>query len=88
MQEQPYTTQSLSHLGILAGMIQKVKLIERIDHHLPIAKEKGARVTMGERVASMIYNALGFMDSRLYIFSSFLSLQIKNSVPKTLPMMP
>jgi hypothetical protein len=28
----------------------------------------GAKVSMGERVAAMILNGLGFMDSRLYLF--------------------
>ncbi len=73
MIKEKFTTQSLEHLGILAGVLKKVKFIEKIDKLLPIAKEKGAKATIGERVTAMIYNALGFMDNRLYMFSSFLS---------------
>ena len=73
MDKNQFETQSLEHLGILAGILKKTKFIETIDHFMPVAKEKGAKVTMGERVAAMIFNALGFMDSRLYMFSSFLS---------------
>lgn len=68
-----FNTESLSHLGILAGVLKKVRFIERIDKMIPIAKEKGAKATIGERTAAMIYNALGFIDSRLYMFSEFLS---------------
>ena len=53
-------------------MIKKVKLIERIDKILPLAQEKGVKATLGERTAAMIYNALGFIDNRLYMFSEFL----------------
>ena len=65
--------ENIDHLGLVAGVIKKIKLIERIDKILPIAKEKGAKVTMGERVSAMILNALGFMDNRLYMFTEFLS---------------
>ena len=68
-----FNTESLSHLGILAGVLKKVKFIERVDKILPLSKKKGAKVTIGERTVSMIYNALGFMDSRLYMFPEFLS---------------
>ena len=65
--------ENIDHLGLVAGVIKKTKLIERIDKILPIAKEKGAKVTMGERVSAMILNALGFVDNRLYMFAEFLS---------------
>ena len=65
--------ENIDHLGLVAGVIKKTKLIERIDKILPIAKEKGAKVTMGERVSAMILNALGFIDNRLYMFAEFLS---------------
>ena len=43
-----FNTESLSHLGILAGVLKKVRFIERIDKMIPIAKEKGAKATIGE----------------------------------------
>lgn len=54
-------------------MISLLKLVEKIDSRLPVSKEKGSRVTMGERVAAMILNGLGFTDDRLYMFPDFLS---------------
>lgn len=65
--------QSLDHLGLIAATIAKIDLIEKIDSRVPVAKEKGAKVTMGQRVAAMIFNGLGFIDDRLYMFEDFLS---------------
>ena len=73
MDNPEFSSQSLTHLGLLAGVVKKIKFIQRIDKLLPVTKEKGAKVTMGERTAAMIYNALGFIDNRLYMFSEFLS---------------
>ena len=73
MKKTQFSSQSLSHLGILAGTMKKIKFIERIDNLLPISLQKGAKATMGERITAMIYNALGFIDNRLYMFSEFLS---------------
>lgn len=63
--------QVLDHLGIVA-VIDRLKLVEKIDSRLPISKEKGAKVTMGQGVAAMILNGLGFTDDRLYLFPEFL----------------
>ena len=62
----------LDHLGLVSATIDKLKLVEKIDQRLPIAKEKGAKITMGERVSAMILNGLGFIDDRLYLFPDFL----------------
>ena len=75
MEKQPtnhYSSKNLGHLGILAGIMKKTKLIERIDKRMPISKAKGAKVTMGERISAMVFNAIGFIDSRLYMFPDFL----------------
>jgi len=64
--------QALDHSGIVASVIDRLKLVEKIDFRLPISKEKGAKVTMGQRVAAMILNGLGFTDDRLYLFPEFL----------------
>ena len=64
--------QALDHLGIVASVISRLKLVEKIDARLPVSKEKGAKVTMGQRVAAMILNGLGFTDDRLYLFPEFL----------------
>lgn len=65
--------ENIDHLGLVAGVLKKIKLTKRVDKMLPISKEKGAKATMGERVSAMILNALGFVDNRLYMFAEFLS---------------
>ncbi len=65
--------QVLDHLGLIASVIDRLKLVEKIDSRIPVSKEKGAKVTMGQRVAAMILNGLGFTDDRLYLFPDFLS---------------
>lgn len=63
--------QELDHLGLVASVINRLQLIEKIDARIPVSKEKGAKVTMGQRVAAMILNGLGFTDDRLYLFPDF-----------------
>ena len=58
LKEEQLTGQALDHLGLVAGMMKKVHLKERIDKFLPISKEQGAKLTMGERVSGMILNAI------------------------------
>jgi transposase len=62
----------LDHFGLVAATIERLGLIEEIDQRVPISQEKGAKVTIGERVAAMILNGLGFIDDRLYLFPQFL----------------
>jgi transposase len=65
--------QSLDHLGLIAATISNLKLIEKIDKRISVSKAKGAKVSMGQRVAAMILNGLGFIDDRLYLFPDFLN---------------
>jgi transposase len=60
----------LDHLGLVATTIEKIGLIGKIDSRLPLANSK---TTMGQRIAAMIFNGLGFIDDRLYMFPEFLS---------------
>ena len=63
----------LDHLGIVAATIEKLGLIEKIDNKLPVSAQKGSKASMGQRVAAMILNGLGFIDDRLYMFPDFLA---------------
>jgi len=65
-------SQTLDHLGLVAATIHELELIERIDGLLPVSIEKGARLTMGQRIAGMILMGLGFIDTRLYLFAESL----------------
>lgn len=71
--EEEFKSQYLGHLGLVASKIHELDLINFIDSRLPVSMENGAKVSMGERVAAMILNGLGFIDSRLYLFPEFLS---------------
>ena len=67
------SSQSIDHLGLVAATIHELDLTKRIDNILPINKDKGVKLTMGQRVAGMIINGLGFVDTRLYMFPEFLA---------------
>jgi transposase len=71
--EEDFSSAHIGHLGLVADKIEELNLIELIDRRLPINKAYGAKVSHGERVAAMIMNGLGFIDSRLYLFPEFLS---------------
>lgn len=71
--EEQISTTHLGHLGLVAAKIDSLKIVDLIDNRLPINKAYGAKVSHGERVAAMIMNGLGFIDSRLYLFPEFLS---------------
>jgi len=67
------SSQSIDHMGLVAATIHDLGIIQAIDKLIPVSTQKGARLTMGERVAGMILNGLGFIDTRLYLFAEFLS---------------
>jgi transposase len=65
------STEPLDHLGLIAAVVQDLELEEKIDNKLPIETKMGAYVSMGKRVHAMILNGLGFVNTRLYMFSKF-----------------
>jgi transposase len=62
----------LDHLGLVAATIKDLGLVEKIDALLSLSKNRGSKLTMGQRSAAMILNGLGFMNNRLYMFEKFL----------------
>jgi len=62
---------SLNYMGLIAGAIQDINLVEKIDRLLPLNTEKGVITTNGQRVSAMIMNGLGFMNDRLYMVQEF-----------------
>ena len=73
VREQIAGSETLDHLGLVAATIDKLGLVPMIDKLIPVSQEKGAKITMGQRVSAMIMNGLGFIDDRLYMFPKFLS---------------
>ena len=69
IREEDISGKVMDHLGLVAVTLEKIGLIEKIDARLPLNNSK---TTMGQRVAAMIFNGLGFIDDRLYMFPQFL----------------
>ena len=65
------TSEQLGHLGLVAATIRELGIIERIDARLALNERKGGIVTYGQRVAAMVLNGLGFMNSRLSMTTHF-----------------
>ena len=65
--------ETLDHLGIVAGLVDKLKLVERIDARVPISKTHGAIVTHGQSIKAiaMIINGLGFTQNPIYLSPTF-----------------
>ncbi|MFC0179092.1 IS1634 family transposase [Thorsellia kenyensis] len=59
------------HLGLVAGFIKQVGLIDYIDHVIP--KTKPYHVCHGQAVAAMLLNALGFHSQALYLVPEYFS---------------
>jgi transposase len=61
--------EDIDHLGIVAGVIQDLGIIEMIDFRItPDAREE---ITTGEAIAGMIINGLGFSDRPMSLTPQF-----------------
>ena len=65
------SSEQLGHLGLVAATIRELGMIEKIDARLALNERKGGLVTYGRRVAAMVLNGLGFMNSRLSMTTHF-----------------
>ena len=63
------TVERLDHLGIIAGVIKDVGIIEMIDAR--IVPDDQEDITTGEAVAGMILNGLGFSDRPMSLTPQF-----------------
>lgn len=63
-----YTSQTLDHLGIVAGVCEQIGLIEQIDVRVP---DTGRTVSVGQAVQAMVLNGLGFVGRPLYLTPEF-----------------
>jgi transposase len=71
------STIRMDHLGLVAQTIKDMGLIEFIDQMIPLPK---AHVSVGQRVAAMVLNGLGFLGHPLYLTPEF----FKNTPTKKL----
>ncbi len=63
------TSERLDHLGVIAGVIKDLNIIDLIDKRLP--KDEREEVSTGEAVAAMIINGLGFSDRPMTLTPQF-----------------
>jgi len=61
----------LDHLGIVAGVIKDLGLVEAIDKRLQKDTQNQENITPGEAIAGMIINGLGFSDRPLSLTPQF-----------------
>lgn len=63
--------ENLDHLGLIAGVIDEIGLVELTNEEL--GTHKFQQISPGQVVKAMILNALGFISAPLYLFSEFFS---------------
>ncbi len=61
--------QNLNHLGIIAGIIDEIGIVEIINEQLGIKPQE--KLNSGIIVKSIILNAMGFVSRPLYLFPQF-----------------
>ena len=71
MQEQKIEVKNLDHLGLVAGMVDELGIVEVIDRLIPKDKNKGAILGFGELTKAMILNGLGYVNKQLYMVEDF-----------------
>jgi transposase len=68
--EQTYRSQILDHLGLVAGMVEELGIVEVIDHTTNQDPQM-RMVTAGQAVKAMVLNGLGFVTQQLYLVPHF-----------------
>lgn len=67
---QKYRSQTLEHLGLVAGMFDELGIGELIDEL--ISQELSQRkLSVGQALKAMVLNGLGFANRRLYLMPEF-----------------
>jgi transposase len=61
--------QNIDHLGMVAGIIDEIGLVEQVDELLGTHPQE--LVSLGQVLKAMILNGLGFVSAPLYLFSKF-----------------
>ena len=66
----PYVSYTLDHHGLVAGMVDELRLVEKIDAMIPQDLEQ-RNVSVGMAVKAMILIGLGFVQRALYLTPDF-----------------
>lgn len=65
------TIEDLDHLGLVAGLIDEIGIVEKINEI--VGEQPGEIVSPGQVVKAMLLNGLGLVSAPLYLFSKFFS---------------
>jgi len=65
-----YETKTIEHLGLVAGMVDELGIVECIDKLIE-QDHTQRQVSIGQAVKAMILNGLGFANRRLYLSPHF-----------------
>jgi transposase len=69
MTQQHLTVKNLDHLGIVAGIVDELGVVEVVNQYL--GQDPREQISAGVAVKAMILNGLGFVSSPLYLFEQF-----------------
>ncbi|MBD2271019.1 IS1634 family transposase [Anabaena sp. FACHB-1391] len=69
LKPQEIEIQNIDHLGIVAGIIDSIGIVEIINELIGV--EKDEKVNAGQVVKAMIINGLGFVSKPLYMFPKY-----------------
>ena len=61
---------TIAHLGIVAGMIDTLGIVEYIDKEIP--KKRHHAVSHGEATKALLLNGLGYVERRLFLMPEFI----------------
>jgi transposase len=68
-QTEEFESKNLDHLGIIAGIIDEIGIVEEINEIF--CRDSREKINTGEVVKAIILNGLGFVSKPLYLFSQF-----------------
>lgn len=69
MSDSSLTVKNLDHLGIVAGLVDELGLVEYLNERIGVDPRE--TVSIGVVVKAMILNGLGFVSAPLYLFEQF-----------------
>ncbi|MCA9840407.1 MAG: IS1634 family transposase [Trueperaceae bacterium] len=65
-----YKSETLEHLGLVAGMFDELGIGELVDKEVPQDLEQ-RNISVGQALKAMVLNGLGFANRRLYLTTKF-----------------
>ncbi len=69
MSSTPLTVENLDHLGIVAGLVDALGIVEAVNQH--VGEDPREQVSPVIVVKAMMLNGLGFVSAPLYLFQEF-----------------